>query len=294
MNINLNLYKYFYEVAKYESFTKAAEINMISQPSLSYSVKVLENQIGKQLFKRVNNKIKLTDYGKELYDKLDGIFSELKSITDNDDAVEGTLKVGVRSAYATRILPGYINDIIDIYPKLRIEIYIEKTNELLKMLDANDVDLIIDEYEYKDKYCSSTNKQLLHPILFTTNVGYEVIKNKYNNIELNSFKNEKVYIVNNNRIGKEMENKYSNIEFVSVQSTSIMVDLVKKNNGIGISQRELIKEELKQNILKAIDCANDLPLSPIYFTYIKNLKNKKIDIFIDFICNHSIYEFNKD
>ena len=42
LNINLNLYKYFYEVAKYNSYTKAAESLMISQPSLSYSIKVLE------------------------------------------------------------------------------------------------------------------------------------------------------------------------------------------------------------------------------------------------------------
>ena len=49
-NINLNLYKYFYEVAKYESFSKAANSLMISQPSLSYSIKVLEEQLNKQLF----------------------------------------------------------------------------------------------------------------------------------------------------------------------------------------------------------------------------------------------------
>lgn len=39
MNVNLNLYKYFYTVAKYQSFTKASEELLVSQPSLSYSVK---------------------------------------------------------------------------------------------------------------------------------------------------------------------------------------------------------------------------------------------------------------
>ena len=48
LNINLNLYKYFYEVAKYNSYTKAAESLLISQPSLSYSIKVLETQLEKK------------------------------------------------------------------------------------------------------------------------------------------------------------------------------------------------------------------------------------------------------
>ena len=59
MNINLNLYKYFYEVAKHDSFTKAAEELMISQPSLSYSVKVLEEQLDYKLFNRNKGKILL-------------------------------------------------------------------------------------------------------------------------------------------------------------------------------------------------------------------------------------------
>ena len=65
MNINLNLYKYFYEVAKYNSYTKAANALMISQPSLSYSVKVLENQLNTKLFTKNNNKIQLTESGKK-------------------------------------------------------------------------------------------------------------------------------------------------------------------------------------------------------------------------------------
>lgn len=69
MNINLNLYKYFFEVAKRLSYTKAAESLMVSQPSLSYSIKVLEEQLNQKLFRKENNKIILTDYGNMLYEK---------------------------------------------------------------------------------------------------------------------------------------------------------------------------------------------------------------------------------
>ena len=65
-NINLNLYKYFFQVAKYESYTKAAQELMISQPSLSYSIKVLEEQLGIKLFKKEKNHVLLTNEGRNI------------------------------------------------------------------------------------------------------------------------------------------------------------------------------------------------------------------------------------
>ena len=48
----------------------AANNLYVSQPSLSYSVKTLEEQLGYKLFNKENNKIALTEKGEELYNKL--------------------------------------------------------------------------------------------------------------------------------------------------------------------------------------------------------------------------------
>ncbi len=143
-NINLNLYRYFLEVAKYESFSKAANSLMISQPSLSYSIKVLEEQLNKQLFIRNNHKISLTNDGLEIFNKLKNIFAELDSITNNN-LLSGKVILGVRSAYASYILPFYINELNKIYPDLKIEFFIAKSNNLLKMLNNQEIDIMIDE-----------------------------------------------------------------------------------------------------------------------------------------------------
>lgn len=44
-NINLNLYKTFYDVAKYGSFSKASEYTFTSQPAISKSIKKLEKEL---------------------------------------------------------------------------------------------------------------------------------------------------------------------------------------------------------------------------------------------------------
>ena len=65
-NIDLNLYKIFYVVAKYESFSKAANELYVSQPAISYSIKKLEEELNTKLFIRLNTGIKLTDAGEKL------------------------------------------------------------------------------------------------------------------------------------------------------------------------------------------------------------------------------------
>ena len=53
--------KYFVEVARHKSFTKAAQMLHVSQPSLSKAVRLLESEWDKQLFRRRGHRIELTD-----------------------------------------------------------------------------------------------------------------------------------------------------------------------------------------------------------------------------------------
>ena len=64
--INLNLYKVFYDVVKYGSFSKAAEFTYTTQSSISKSIKKLEEQLGTKLFYRNSHGVELTENGKEL------------------------------------------------------------------------------------------------------------------------------------------------------------------------------------------------------------------------------------
>lgn len=285
MNINLNLYKYFYEVAKYNSYTKAANELMISQPSLSYSVKVLENQLNTKLFAKNNNKIQLTESGKKIYERLQIVFSELDKINTTDEYISGILKIGVRSAYANRILPFYINELNKIYPDLKVEITVGNSKNLFKMLKDNDVDIIIDEYDYKsDNYISIPTNNALSSILFTSIDGYDRIKEI---IDIDYFLKNDIYIVGVNKITGDMKKQYPDFKYIDVQSTAIMVNKIKENNGIGFTQLLLISEELENKTLIEIKPNFKLPESNVYVTHNAKIQNKKILAFSNFIKEHT-------
>lgn len=60
-DVNLNLYKVFYDVSKYGSFSKTAEFTYTTQSSISKSIKKLEEELNTQLFYRKPHGIELTE-----------------------------------------------------------------------------------------------------------------------------------------------------------------------------------------------------------------------------------------
>lgn len=284
MNINLNLYKYFYEVAKYNSYTKAASALMISQPSLSYSIKVLENQLGKKLFVRHNNKINLTEDGAIIFKKLTVIFEQLNEISCDNEKINGKLILGVRSAYANRVLPFYINEINKIYPDLEIEFIIATSNKLLNFLNDKVIDILIDEYELNDNYNS-----ILHyedkMVFFTTKENYNTIKGiKFDEQYLT---NNKVCIVKRNNITKEVVDRYPSFNYLFYQSTPLMLAKIYSDNLIGISPLSVIREELISGKLVEIKSEVSLPKAVMYISYKKRLENKKIRAVVNFFNEHN-------
>ena len=79
MNINFELYRVFYAVAKAGNITKASEELLISQPAVSKSIKTLEEQLGGRLFVRTKRGVILTDEGREFYNYIRSAMEYIQS-----------------------------------------------------------------------------------------------------------------------------------------------------------------------------------------------------------------------
>lgn len=280
MNINLNLYKYFYSVAYYGSYTRAAENMLISQPSLSYSVKVLEQELNKKLFIRDNKGIKLTKYGEFLFKKLDIIFKELEEINEDSCSISGTVTLGVRSAFAYKALPFYISELGRIYPNLQIDFVVVKSEKMLDLIKNNEVDIVIDEYLYNQEYSYVKFDYCYESIFFTSRDNYKSVKK----INLDNISNYNIYIVEHNRISAELEKEYPNFKYIKAKSTPIMINMVKNNNAIGVSPLALIDDDLEKGSVVKLDSNIILPKLNLYAMY--KHKNNNIMAVISFFKEH--------
>ena len=110
----MNLYqlRYFLELAEKRQYTKAARQLNITQPSLSYAISQLENELGVKLFEKDGRTISLTDCGRDLA----GCASESLAILDKGianlkrkAAGAGKIRLGfLRTLIISRILPPVI------------------------------------------------------------------------------------------------------------------------------------------------------------------------------------------
>lgn len=147
MNISYEHYRIFYNVAKYKSFTRAAEVMFCNQPNLTRAVKNLEKQLGCTLFERTNKGVRLTDDGKELYEHIAIAFEHIQA---GEDAVfaKHSMEHGVVSIGATEIalrccLLPILSRYHQLYPGVRIKILNVSTPQALKMTENNLVDIAI-------------------------------------------------------------------------------------------------------------------------------------------------------
>ncbi len=72
--------EYFIQICKVGSFTKAAEVLMVSQPTLSQQIRLLEHEFGVSLFDRVGRGIEITEAGKILFQKSIAIMGMIVTI----------------------------------------------------------------------------------------------------------------------------------------------------------------------------------------------------------------------
>ncbi|MFZ7121195.1 MAG: LysR family transcriptional regulator [Eubacteriaceae bacterium] len=144
--MDIHRLKYFISVAKYLNFTKAAEANYITQPTLSRQIASLEKEFGVMLFIRENRNIRLTEEGKCLHMHASKIIREYELAQNNLSfrSGVGSLSIGYDSAGAPLKFFSETNRVIaQQYPKLTIKLYRKNLNELLLDLQREEVDIII-------------------------------------------------------------------------------------------------------------------------------------------------------
>ena len=147
MNVDLELYRVFYIVAKNKHMTKASEELHISQPAISQSIKKLEEQLGGTLFLRSNKGMELTEEGKMFYEYVKGAL-ELINNAENDftsfkELSKGEVKIGCSTTLTKLILIDALKDFHNEYPNININITNDLTNNLINDLKLGKLDFVI-------------------------------------------------------------------------------------------------------------------------------------------------------
>ena len=136
--------RYFQTVCRYGSITKAAEELFISQPTISFCLKELEDEFGVKLFHRRHNRLQLTVEGQFFLDKVnyilqsvDSLSTQMKDMGNNHNHV----KIAVPAMISTFLFPQVFSAYTKMYPEVQLEMLETGSLQARKLVDANSVDL---------------------------------------------------------------------------------------------------------------------------------------------------------
>ena len=139
--------RYFLAVAREENMTRAAETLHVTQPTLSKTMKALEDELGKKLFVRHSFSISLTDEGELLRDRAEDLVTMADKIEKEflslDELTGGELYFGLAESYQIRHLAKEIRMLKERYPGLRYHITSGDTEQVTEKLDKGLLDFAV-------------------------------------------------------------------------------------------------------------------------------------------------------
>lgn len=274
-NINLNLYKTFYDVSKCGSISEAAKKTYSSQPAISKSIKRLEDELGVKLFYRTLNGVELTDKGKELLFYVEQSFNSLmvaeRQILEDNNLERGKLSIGMPSNIGSFYLFDSIVEFHKNYPNIEITIMTGTSTKLMSFLDKHIVDFAIDTAPV-----STNDADIIVKPLTTVNYSFIVKKgtkikgiNKIKSLKDLSDKQLILPIPNTaNRNDLDelfFDNKLKMKNVLNIHTSEMIIGAVRKDLGIGY-----VIEDLIDNELEILPIEEELPTVEIDLVYNKN------------------------
>ena len=277
-NINLNLYKTFYDVAKYGSFSKAAKNCYTSQPAISKAIKKLEEQLNTQLFYRNLSGVELTEKGKELFYFVEKSYNNLliaeRNMLETETLERGKLSIGMPSNIGSFYLFDKIIAFHNKYPKIEITIITGSTSKLISLLDTHKVDFVIDTSPIDVRL----NEEIKVKKLKEVNYCF-IVKSNTNLLEPSKIKRLKDLemhplilpipgTANRNDLDELLNYKKVNIEnVINIHTSEMIISAVKKDLGIGYVIYNLVENEIKNKEIQVLNIKEDLPTVEINIIY---------------------------
>lgn len=269
-NLNLNLYRVFYTVAKTKSFSESSRTLHISQPAISKHIQNLEYELKTLLFYRTNRGIELTKEAKDLLVYVEKAYNYLmlgeRELQANQELNKGKITISSSAYISIYYLDKYLKKYIAIHPDTSIKILNNHHLNSQELLSQHNIDFLFSPLEIKD---SKEYKSILieqDEFCFAYNKKYD-LKEITTLEELSKYP---LLLPSSNTISRQNLNqilttKNLNITpIVELEDNQILLDYIKEGIGIGYIEKSMI---IDNPDLEIVPLEEELPKENIYLTY---------------------------
>ena len=269
--------KVFCDLAETESFTKAAQINSVTQSAVSQQISSLERIFKSLLIERSKKKFRLTREGQVLYDYSKQIIQTYESLHSKlqelKDIISGTIRVDTIYSIGLHDLPPYIKKFMKNYPTVNIHVEYRRSNQVYEDVLSNVVDVGLVAYPVKDAKLEIVPLRK-EPLVFICHPQHPFAKQK--SVKLKSLTGLNVIgfepdIPTRKALDKilreyNVEVKHV-MEFDNVETVKRAVEI---DAGISIVPLGTVTQEINKNTLTALPIEDGEFYRPLAAIYKKN------------------------
>jgi DNA-binding transcriptional LysR family regulator len=173
--------KVFCDLAETESFTKAAQINEVTQSAVSQQISSLERLFKALLIERSKKRFRLTregqvlyDYSKQIIQTYDGLFTKLQEIKE---VISGTIRLATIYSIGLHDLPPYLKRFLKAYPTVNVHVEYRRANQVYEDVIGNVVDIGLVAYPARDSKLEITSLRK-DPLVLICHPQHPLAKNK--------------------------------------------------------------------------------------------------------------------
>ncbi len=139
--------RYFLAVSEEQSFTRAAALVNVAQPSLSQQIQKLEEELGCRLFDRLNRRVVLTDAGQNFLPSARRIVREIREASRAVQPASGPLRGIVKAGFLPTLAPYVLGDCLSrfrhLHPEVSVVIHEQMTHNLIQSIGGGELDFAV-------------------------------------------------------------------------------------------------------------------------------------------------------
>ncbi|MCA0758481.1 LysR family transcriptional regulator [Paenibacillus sp. N4] len=266
MNNNYELYKVFYWAAKTGSLTQAAKALYLTQPSVSHSIKQLEESFGIQLFYRNSKGVTLTHEGTVLYSYIEQsqnlISLAEEKMTSLKNLDSGELRIGGSDSLFKHYLLPYLEEYHRQHPGIRLHLNHGTTPEVISFLKEGRIDMGVVRMPIVDPQLEVRESIQLKDC-FVAGARYAELKGAVLSLDM-LLKYPVILFSRNSRARMAITELFHNYGLtikpeIEVGSVDLLIELARKGLGISYVTREFVTKELEEGSLFEIQLDVQLP-----------------------------------
>lgn len=155
MSLNLHLLRLFATVARTGSFSKAADVLHLSQPSISKGVRDFEFQLGCSLLDRSPKGVTPTREGAALMRHAEALFAAERSAEEELRALRnldsGSLRIGASTTIATYLIPDFLGAFHSAHPGIELYLTSANTRDIANLMLQHQIEIALVEGPVSDE-----------------------------------------------------------------------------------------------------------------------------------------------